>query len=304
MNVKKSVFIAFRLLLGIAFLASGIGKAMDPKSFSMLISDYGFGHLSLLSPLVIIVELALGIALLLKIRIKDVTYVTSLLLVVFTGLFTYAFLYKGITDCGCFGSLTKPVSPILFYIKNSVLIFFSVLLYLRKDSKEKTGRFKRNLFFSLLLGGVYLTGFSYNNPISAPKAVEPIFLKDKLVKNTKLKKLVNVHKDSTYMVFLFSYTCSYCLNSIEKIDDYKSTNSIDKLILVGSGSTLEKNDFYQTFEIAEEHIDISKEEMKKIVNYYPRTFFIKNNRIIDELIGELPSVKDLKVHKILKSLNE
>ena len=303
MNLNKNLFIAFSILIGIVFLASGIGKAMDTKSFAIIVSNYGFTRLSVFSPLVILFEIALGLAFILNIRVKEISFLAIICLAVFTGLYSYAYLIKGITDCGCFGALTKPISPLLFYLKNVVLLLLSLVLYLSKNKDKETGKLQRNLFFTLLLIGTYLTGFSYNNPIKENKPVEPVFLKNQNVNDTKLQKLINTHKDSTYMVFMYSYKCPYCIKSLKKINEYQKTETFDRLILIGGGSDSDKNAFYKEQHITGNHIDISKAEMKRIINYYPRTFFVKNNTIVDELVGELPDVKDLKIEKILKSLN-
>ena len=58
------------IIIGAVFIFSGIGKIGNVAEFGNLIIQYGFGKLSLIAPLIVLIEIALGVSLLLHIKPK------------------------------------------------------------------------------------------------------------------------------------------------------------------------------------------------------------------------------------------
>lgn len=57
-------------ILGLFFLVSGVGKALDLGQFADTISLYGFPQLRFAAPLVTALELGLGVGLLAQLRLR------------------------------------------------------------------------------------------------------------------------------------------------------------------------------------------------------------------------------------------
>ena len=95
--------------LGLLFIASAALKALDVYGFAVQIGAYGIIRDPVMLPqlayAMIALEAALGAALLGGWAFGGATIIaTAALLIGFTGLIAYAWAFKGLADCGCFGS--------------------------------------------------------------------------------------------------------------------------------------------------------------------------------------------------------
>ncbi len=112
--------------LGLLFIVSAASKAVDMTAFAMQVSYYGVVTLPALVRLAAVftvwLETVLGVALLVGWRLRGWTLrAVFALLVVFTGLILYAWAFKGLQECGCFGRYLQ-MSPGVSVIKNVVMM--------------------------------------------------------------------------------------------------------------------------------------------------------------------------------------
>lgn len=119
--------------LGLLFIASAALKALDVYGFAVQIGAYGVIRNPVILPqlayVMIALEAALGAALLGGYAFGGATIVaTTVLLVGFTGLIAYAWAFKGLADCGCFGSYIK-MGPGLSIAKNALLLAMAGLVW-------------------------------------------------------------------------------------------------------------------------------------------------------------------------------
>ncbi|HCW06238.1 MAG TPA: DoxX family protein [Cytophagales bacterium] len=126
-----------RFFVGSLFIFSGLIKLNDPvgtqikmeEYFEVFASDFGsfFNHFipwSLeIGMAMIILELALGVAILVFWRMKLTGWVLLLLMVFFTFLTFYSAYFNKVTDCGCFGDAIK-LTPWQSFTKDVVLMVF------------------------------------------------------------------------------------------------------------------------------------------------------------------------------------
>ena len=89
-----------RLLVGVLFIVSAFGKLMDVENFGNLIVSYGFFWSALLAPVIVIAEMGVGIALVLDMYPRVVSWVGIGMLIVFTGAFFYGNTFNGVKDSG------------------------------------------------------------------------------------------------------------------------------------------------------------------------------------------------------------
>lgn len=130
-----------RLLLGAAFIFSGLAKAIDPIGTQIKLSDYLFafnmGDVLSNSTLLIAACTLAGMELLLGIYMFFGSFVrgTSLLLMVFMLVLTpftlYLALKNPVHDCGCFGDLLVLTNWQTFY-KNVFLLLLSIFVFIFK----------------------------------------------------------------------------------------------------------------------------------------------------------------------------
>src|SRR5258706_1937654 len=136
-----------RYFVGALFIFSGLIKLNDPigtqikmeEYFEVFADDFGsffsyFIPWSLeIGMLMIILELALGVAILIFWRMKWTGWTLLLLMVFFTFLTFYSAYFNKVTDCGCFGDAIK-LTPWQSFTKDVVLIGFVFHLFWYKHT--------------------------------------------------------------------------------------------------------------------------------------------------------------------------
>ncbi|QIG90734.1 DoxX family protein [Chryseobacterium sp. POL2] len=136
-----------RYIIALIFIASGFVKAVDLKGFSFKLEEYFspsvfnlafFEQYALhLATLVVVLELALGFMLLMKIRLKATLYALIALCVFFGFLTFYSAYYNVVTDCGCFGDAMKMTPWQSFWKDIALLVGLIILVFLYKNYQEK-----------------------------------------------------------------------------------------------------------------------------------------------------------------------
>jgi len=161
-----------RYFVGVLFIFSGLIKLNDPvgtqikmeEYFEVFADDFGsfFNHFipwSLeIGMIMMVLEVALGIAILIFWRMKWTGWVLLLLMLFFTFLTFYSAYFNKVTDCGCFGDAIK-LTPWQSFAKDIVLMGFVFHLFWYKHTyvpvlrtREGDGLIMAVVSFSLLLG--------------------------------------------------------------------------------------------------------------------------------------------------------
>jgi len=156
-----------RILIGIVFVFSGFVKGVDPLGTAYKLEDYfvafnwGFfiPFALFLSILLCTIEFAIGVMLLLNLRMRITSWLLLLVMVFFTALTLNDALYNPVPDCGCFGDAIKLTNWQTFY-KNLVLLPLAVLvLTYRKKFKPFTSSGRQWLIAGFFMA--FFAGFSY-----------------------------------------------------------------------------------------------------------------------------------------------
>lgn len=155
--MKKYIDVFSRVFVGGLFIFSGLIKLNDPvgtqikmeEYFEVFAIDFGsFFHVFIpwaleIGMILIVLELALGFAVLLHYKMKTTMWVMLCLMVFFTFLTFYSAYFNKVTDCGCFGDAIK-LTPWESFIKDIILMVFVLHLFWYRKSydavlKEKQG---------------------------------------------------------------------------------------------------------------------------------------------------------------------
>lgn len=157
-----------RIFVGLLFIFSGLIKANDPLGFSYKLEEYfvvfGMEWMSfsavILSILICALEIVLGVALILGLRAKTVSWLLLGLILFFTWLTGYSAVTNKVTDCGCFGDFIK-LTPWQSFTKDLILlVFIGIIFFNRKHIQPLVsyGTEKSILWISSVLSvafGVY-----------------------------------------------------------------------------------------------------------------------------------------------------
>ena len=131
-----------RYLVGALFIFSGLIKLNDPigteikmeEYFEVFAQDFGsFFHYFIpwsldIGMVMIVLEVALGVAILLLYRMEVTTWVLLALMLFFTFLTFYSAYFNKVTDCGCFGDAIK-LTPWQSFSKDIILMVFVAHLF-------------------------------------------------------------------------------------------------------------------------------------------------------------------------------
>jgi len=279
-------------LVGILFLFSGMGKALAVYQFAQILSQYGFDFLQYFAPVVIVVEVVLGLLLFFCIRLRITAFLSLCFTAVLTLIYFYGHIFVNISDCGCFGYFSFMNMPPLFtYLRNLLLMGLLLFIFLKSKDLHKTLEKSELLIMSCILCAVCFTiGFTYYEQRSDVTQFytegEQINMN---VKDTKLGEFYSFSSDSTYLVFAFSYSCPHCYNSIENLKKYEPMNVVDKVVGISyfaNPAGIQKFDsiFNPNFEIRNFH----PIQLFELTNRFPHSYYIKNNVIRMEIDGILP----------------
>lgn len=278
------------LLSGGMFILSGIGKIGNVIYFQHIIVEYGLSYLNILAPVIILVEILIGVLLIFNLKTKIVSICATCLLLIFTGAFTYAWLANGITDCGCFGNyMPMPSSPLVTYIRNIVLLVLLGIVYFKGTDIQSVENWKRITIYTIMFAATFVAGMTYK-PFAFIEHKHPF--EHQPISQTDLKEY-NQQSDSSSLIMFFSYSCPYCINSMENFKAWQSTGAVENtLAYVVVDSTNINTDslrmvFTQRYPSLEIH-EINKNSVD-FVEAFPTSFVIRNDTIKHVIIGELPS---------------
>ncbi len=278
----------FRFLVGFVFLLSGLLKAIDTAAFADLMSEYGATWFGFAAPVIIFVEIFLGIMLVFDFYPKHISCVTAIFLVAVSSIYLYGVAARGITNCGCFGPLTLLNSkPWLTFSRNGILLGMLVPTLVRPQEKNKEITIPSVIFMAAIpVVVMFMCGFSMHGARCLQK--QHIF-QAKALAESPLAEYVTVHPDSAYLVFAFSYSCPYCQNSIGNVNQYVPMGMADKVIGLAVEDSVARARFERLFETDFEIREISALQMYRLSNTMPTTFFIRHDSIISQYTGMVVS---------------
>lgn len=297
--MKKILIHSLIFLFGVFYLFSGVVKIIDIDNFLFLIRFYKIKPLIYLAPAVPIVEIIVGLMLVFRIRLKEVVFFSVIMLLGFTLIFSYGYFFMDIDDCGCFGGVDfLKMSPVLFFIRNGILVLLNLHIYNSLTKEKKPIKLYQlitilavAIVFALITGirsdlNKYVQKTAYTR--STIDEYHNGFI-GKNINETILSEYINTDKDSTYIVFVFSYNCPHCMFSSIYLNKYEKNNVADKVIGISNGTRKEKKFFTNNIKPQFEINDIKAIDIHQITGFYPLSFYVKNDTIRFKVKGALPT---------------
>jgi uncharacterized membrane protein YphA (DoxX/SURF4 family) len=225
--------------LGLVFIFSAVAKALEIESFEVQIAFYGLIRtpwvVKTAAAAMIAIETMAGLALVLGMTLRGWTSrLVMALLLAFTGLIIYGWGFKGLTDCGCFGSMVK-MTPGVTIAKNLVMMAMVAAgeFGLRARSRRwvgepQRGGFKRvaqGIVGLLCLGAVVVAlGVGYRQGKSGGDSVgsdPPPEKKDAPFARFRFEA-EGIDYDlgrGEYLVALLSDSCDHCEEAVPQLNE-------------------------------------------------------------------------------------
>ena len=287
---KVSVHRICEIALGAMFLISAFAKAWDADLFGRMLLQYGPRWFGIWAPVIIFIEVILGMCLLLRIRPKWAAVAADVFLVTVSAVFAYGVLFKGIHDCGCFGAIDRlyEPKPWMTFVRNAVFMVLSVPILLSRQESERN--LPQKLAAMLVVASVacFICGLAMKRSFHLPR-LQNEESPNLALMMTKLQPVYPFSADSTYAVYLFSFNCPHCQNFYANVAQYQSLGLVDKVL----GIAIEDEEAQVRFErIYQPEIDIltiPHDSMSHITHGLPILVFIQENTIQDIQEGFIPS---------------
>ena len=297
--MKKTAITISILAFGLFYLFSGIIKIIDVDNFLFLIRSYNIKQLLYLAPAIPIIEIVLGLMLVLRIRTKLGMLGSIVLLLFFTIVFSLGHFLLNIDDCGCFGGIDflKMSTPV-FYLRNGLLIAGSYYLYDNLKYCKKDVSLLQFISIvviaitaSLIIGlradlGTYLKDTPYTK--SNIDAYHDSQFLNKNINETIFSNYISTSKDSTYLIFVFSYNCPHCLISTFYLNGYPDSSRIDRIIGLTSGSRKEERFFKKHVKTTFNYNKLKNIEAHGITGFFPLSFYVEKDTIRFKIKGTVP----------------
>lgn len=290
--MKQIISTINSIFVGLVFLLSGILKATDSATFADLLSQYGFIWFGYAAPVIILCEIVIGMALLFRVYVRPITWITLGFIIGVTAIFAYGLLFRNIIDCGCFGSLAiLNRHPWLTFSRNAIIVVLLIWSLFYPPKQNNLSIFTISFFAIILCVASYLCGLSLHGSQILKEKQNLEYFQPLSYEGSSLQTLLSTEtcltlsSDSSYLVFAFSYACPYCQNSIGNIHQYISMKAADKVIGLAIDDTIGKERFYRLFEPKFEIVQIPKLSMTRLTSTLPTTFYIRHDSIVSQYNG-------------------
>ncbi|WP_461149118.1 MauE/DoxX family redox-associated membrane protein [Spirosoma pulveris] len=137
------------IILGLLYLASGVGKAIDVNAFADVIIHFGIPKLRMFAPLIISLEITLAFTLLFNVYRQYFGIFSLGVLIILSLIFLFGYVIIGVRDFGCFGKVMSISAPI-FLLRN--LFMIAISYYIWKQPENQVSRVILKTTSAVILG--------------------------------------------------------------------------------------------------------------------------------------------------------
>lgn len=285
--MKQTISYISTILIGITFLISGFAKAWVGNDFADIVLQYGFSWLPALVPALIAIELLLAMALLLRIYPKYTCWATSAFLVGLSLFYLYGVLFRDITDCGCFGPFHQlSNAPWKTFVRNGVLLTLAMAGAYSSHNESGIKSWKVVLTMLVIALSTFVCGLSMSQTYRLPQLPGRKMETHITVEQLGLDEHFSFDADTTYVVYLFSYTCSHCQNSYANVEQYQRLN-LAQVYGLAVANPEGRERFMRIYEPTIPISEIEEDKMSEISNALPVLLIIRNGEVVNSEVGHV-----------------
>lgn len=289
-TMKKIVVQIAQVVVGLIFLVSAFAKAWGGNAFANLVTQYGANWLSVGVPFLIATETGLAAMLLLRIRTKTVSLCSAIFVFCISLVYLYGVVVKGITDCGCFGSLhALNMRPIATFIRNIILIALCLLGFFWGNNQKSCVWWKVGTMIVLIASSMFICGLDMSKGFQLPQFASLQRKANLKVEDSTLGEILPLSPDSSYAVYLFSYSCVFCQNSFANVEQYQRIQEVDKVYGVAIDNPEKEERFRNLYQPTIPVYNIPEDTMQRLVGELPVLLLIKNGEIVHKEVGSVLS---------------
>lgn len=297
----KSLHIAWGLaiVLGCILLVAGLLKISEPLQFVKQIADYKIlpwptSHL-LVAWTMLIVECALGAALIVGYRMRVTLIFSSLLFLAFLGAVGWAWMTGATADCGCFGSWAKRTpgeafAEDLLMLGGSIAAFWLVR---KQPVSQHSGMWRVAVISAFAAIGLVLPlnfGILSTPAVEAQKAEQSIA-------DLKITGLSVNLKQGTHVVAFMLTECEHCQASVPTFNSYLTTKNVPNFVALCPDEDWKRQFFAQRYGAKFPLGQISNDDFNRILGPTgdtPHIVLLRNGKIVKTWDVNAPKVEELQ----------
>ncbi|MFN6202530.1 MAG: MauE/DoxX family redox-associated membrane protein [Acidobacteriota bacterium] len=305
---KNWRFLTARLIetiIGLVFLIAGGLKAWEPLDFVRQIGDYQILTAPLLIKLVawvmIVVEIALGTALIIGYRRRWAVPFAAILLCAFLGLLGWAWFTGSTADCGCFGSWVKRTPAEAFAEDLAMLMVTGLAWGLHRLETDSLAPWRAATVALSIFIGLSVTVYASNSPRQSDdplqrlnaSANQPRVLGGLVVQDLSLRV-----DEGRRVVALIDTGCEHCQASVPELNRlHRELQSRQiPLVVLCSNSSAEVVNFREKFKAEFPMGRISYNDFRQLFErgQPPRLLLVAEGGLLKIFDGVVPPTNEVE----------
>lgn len=279
--MKSLAIHSARILLGLVFLVSAVAKAWGANDFADIVLQYGAPWLTGFVPVLIAVETLLAILLLMRVAPRYTGIASAAFVAGVSAVFLYGVLFRGVTDCGCFGSISwLQMNPVWVFVRNAGLLLLSLPIILWDDCELRLPPYKAALLAVVTSVVTFVAGLAMSSTFQLPRLGDTRAAERMSVEDSGLAAyLPALSPDSVYAVYLFSYTCAHCQNSYANAEQYYTMHVVDRAFGLAIADSAGRERFERLYQPTMPVYEVSEEQMASLTTGLPLLLIIRNGKV-------------------------
>jgi putative oxidoreductase len=282
-----------RVTLGLIFLVAGTLKALDPAEFAHQIQGYGILGAPLsaqAAPILIVLEIVLGVALLAGVRPRLACLGAMALLAFFIAIETYGLSIGRTESCGCFGAYVQRtpgqvIAEDLLFAGMAVLALWGLAgwpgMPVRRGAAVLLGSLA--LAAAFVLASPSLPIDPYVTRLAVGRSVGDLSLLEKAPQLS----------EGRHLVALIDVTDPGAVETATVLNQIVSRPGTPSVLALTPGSEEEKAAFLWSAAPAFDTKNVDRAVLKRLYRRLPRFFLLEEGRVAAIFDGAPPAAEDL-----------
>jgi uncharacterized membrane protein YphA (DoxX/SURF4 family) len=268
-----------RLGLGLIFVFAGLTKIADPVEFGYQIAGYGVigpGLADVAAPLLIALEMTLGIALLVGFRLRVSILTAAALLIFFIAVEAYGIATGRTESCGCFGAYVQR-TPAEVIIEDLLFLALAMVAWvaLRAWHPRRAG-FATGAVLGISIASLALAAASPHLPID-PYVTK--LAKGRSVGDLNLPDALQSLEEGRHLVALFEVTTPEAADLAGELNDIVARPGSPSVVALPPSSAEDKTAFFWSAVPDFDIHAVDRPLLKRLYRRLPLFFTIDSGRV-------------------------
>lgn len=262
------------------------------QAFTSTITEYGFAGLQPIAPVLVMLEVGVGVGLVLQQHVKKLALFSFALLAAFTLLFAYGVLFRNITSCGCLGALEPFQLPIwASFVRNTFLLMATGWLY-RQAPPAPLRQPRNGVLLAAMVLSFVVSGFAYAQRYAGKARV---LSQGGAIKASLLAPYAAPDSDSTYLLFLYSPLCPHCVAVTPTVASYATSGLVSRIVALSPPvDPAAQARYVQRFAPPFELHTVERDTLYAVSYSVPVALVIQRGRVTRILGPKMPSADSLR----------